>query len=152
MQITRIHFQFSIMHLSRKRQLSNYSDKKTNRSSHPLNTGSLLDMFVVLPLVLASTILATPVARENMHQYTVYNKCPTPIDLYIGGEKHGTIPKNGNVVKTFSTSPGYFYTDANGGTRNAQQTIHAGFYDVSRIRCVVDFYVDEGLESRIIIT
>lgn len=68
-----------------------------------------------------------------MQQYTVYNKCPTPIDLYIGGEKHGTIPKNGNIVKTFSTSPGYFYTDANGGSRNAKRTIHAGFYDVSEI-------------------
>jgi len=102
-----------------------------------------MNMFaILLPLVLASTILATPLARDNVQQYTVYNKCPTPIDLYIGGEKQGTIPKNGNVVKTFTTSPGYFYTDANGGGRNAKRTIHAGFYDVSRIRCLVDLWTD----------
>jgi len=75
--------------------------------------------------------------------YTVYNKCPTPIDLYIGGEKHGTIPKNGKIVKTFSTGPGYFYTDANGGSKTAKHTIHAGFYDVSGIRCVMDSDVDD---------
>jgi hypothetical protein len=101
-------------------------------------------MFAVL-LVLASTILATPL--ENTHQYTVYNKCPTAIDLYIGGVKHGTIPKNGNTVKTFSTPQGYFYTDANGGSRNGKHTIHAGFYDVSGIRCVVDSDVDDFLQD-----
>ena len=66
-----------------------------------------------------------------MRQYTVYNRCPTPIDLYIGGTKQGTIPTDGNVVKTLGTGAGYFFTDANGGSQNANGTIHAGFYDVS---------------------
>jgi len=89
-------------------------------------------MFAVLvPLVLASTILASPLARQNTRQYTVYNKCPTPIDLYIGGTKQGTIPTDGSIVKTLGTGSGYFFTDANGGSQNALGTIHAGFYDVS---------------------
>jgi len=88
-------------------------------------------MFTVFfPLILASTIFATPLQRQNTRQYTVYNKCPTPIDLYIGGAKQGTIPTGGNVVKTLGTGAGYFFTDAN-GSQNANGTIHAGFYDVS---------------------
>jgi|SRR6266498_2318001 len=84
-----------------------------------------------LPLVFASTILATPLARQNMRQYTVYNKCPTPIDLYIGGTKQGTIPTDGSIVKTLGTGAGYFFTDANGGSQNGNGTIRAGFYNVS---------------------
>jgi len=86
----------------------------------------------LLSLVLASIILATPLAGQNTRQYHIYNKCPTPINLYIGGEvKDSTIPLNGSVVKTLGTDPGFFYTDANGGSPNAVGTVRAGFYNVS---------------------
>ena len=100
-------------------------------ASSPEQLDSLLDMFIAfLPLVLASTSFATLLPRQNTRQYTVYNKCPMPIDLYISGAKEGTIPTGGNVVKTLGTGAGYFFTDANGGSQNAYGTIHAGFYDV----------------------
>ena len=91
---------------------------------------------VLLPLVLASTILATPLAKQNMRQYTIYNKCPTAIDLYIagakGGAKDSTIPTKGSVVKSLATGPTTFFTDANGGRLTAEGTIRARFYnDVS---------------------
>ena len=66
-----------------------------------------------------------------MRQYTVYNQCPTPIDLYIAGSNQGTIPTGGSVVKTLGTGAGYFFTNANGGSENSTGTIRAGFYDVS---------------------
>jgi hypothetical protein len=92
----------------------------------------MTSILFVITLVLASPILATPVARENMRQYTVYNNCPTPIDLYIGGAKDSTIPLNGNVVKSLDTLAGFFYTDANGGNpTSAEGTIRAGFFNVS---------------------
>jgi hypothetical protein len=86
---------------------------------------------LLLPLLLASTILATPLARQATRQYTIFNKCPSPITLYIGGTNNGIIPTNGNVTKTLPTSAGYFFTDANGGSQNANRSIYAGFYNVS---------------------
>ena len=97
----------------------------------------------LLPLLLAIPLLghAKPVARQNTRQYTVYNKCPTSIDLYIGGVKDSTIPQNGNVVKTLSTGAAFFYTDANGGSPTAEGTVRAGFYsDVSKRRYFVNLY------------
>jgi len=86
---------------------------------------------VLLPLVLASATLATPLARQNTRQYTIYNKCPTPINLYIagvkGGAMDGTIPTNGSVVKSPGTGTTFFFTDANGGKLTGEGTIRAGF-------------------------
>jgi hypothetical protein len=88
-------------------------------------------MFSLLSsLLLATAVLATPLARQvATRQYTVYNKCPSAIDLYIGGVKDSSIPTNGNVVKTLGVGAGFFYTDANGGSPNAVGTIRAGFND-----------------------
>ena len=94
---------------------------------------------VLLPLVLASTILAasTPLPKQDMRQYTIYNKCPMPIDLYIagvkGGAKDSTIPTNGKVVKSLGIGTTTFFTNANGGRLTAEGTIRAVFHnDVSR--------------------
>lgn len=77
-----------------------------------------------------------------MRQYTVYNQCPTPIDLYIGGANQATIPTGGDYVETLGTGAGYFFTTANGGSENSTGTIRAGFYDVSPS---VLYYVYPGL-------
>ena len=102
----------------------------------------LLQLLLAVPL-LGHTV-QKPLAEQNagLRQYTIYNKCPTPIDLYIAGMKYNTIPKNGNVVKTLSTGAGYFYTDANGGSPNtALGTIRAGFLDeVSKHRYFFNWY------------
>jgi len=84
---------------------------------HPCLCPDCTQTFSVLfPLVLAYAVFATPLARRNTRRYTVYNKCPTSIDLYIGGVKDSTIPTNGNVVKILSIGAGFFYTNANGGS------------------------------------
>jgi hypothetical protein len=91
-------------------------------------------VFVLLPLVLASIAFASPLARQNTRQYTVHNKCPMPIKLYIGGVKDSTIPTNGNVVKILGPNPGFFYTDANHDgavSPTGEGTTRAGFHDVS---------------------
>jgi len=90
---------------------------------------------VLLQLIFASAISATPLARQSDPQrnYTIYNKCPTPITLYIAGTSYGLIPTNGNLTKQLSTSAGYFFTDANGGSQNGiKRSTSAGFNTVSR--------------------
>jgi len=88
---------------------------------------------VLLQLIFASAILATPLARQSDPQrnYTIYNKCPSNITLYIAGTSYGQIMTNGSLTKQLSTSAGYFSTDANGGSRNGQGSIRAGFNTVS---------------------
>ena len=88
---------------------------------------------VFLQLIFASAILATPLARRSDPQrnYIIYNKCPTPITLYIAGTSYGLIPTNGSLTKELSTSAGYFFTDANGGSQNGKGSTRAGFYTVS---------------------
>ena len=108
---------------------------------------------ILLQLLLAMPLMAIqkPMAAQGARQYTVYNKCPTSIDLYIGGVKDSTIPQNGNVVKTLSTGAGFFYTDANGGSPTAEGTIRAGFYnDVSKYRYFVNFLLINAHRTSII--
>ena len=82
---------------------------------------------------MGQTILKSMAAQDIRQYDTVHYNCPTSIDLYIGGVKDRTIPKNGNVVKTLSTGAGYFYTDVNGGSPTAEGPICAGFFnDVSK--------------------
>ena len=122
-------------HTVLRKDLSNHWDKRTNafcRESLPAEHFPSLNMLTVLllPLILASSISATPFARQNTRQYNIYNKCPTAIDLYIAGTNQGTILTNGSVSRTLGTGAGYFFTDANGGSKNANRTIYAGFYEV----------------------
>ena len=107
--------------------------ERSQDEAYPLISLERLDNMIsaiLAPLVLAYIALGTPVARQTTREYTVYNHCPTSIDLYIGGAKQGTIPTGGNVVKTLGTDAGFFYTDANGGDSTAVGTIRAGFYEV----------------------
>jgi hypothetical protein len=135
----------------RTSDLQKFRDKKTNvfgldPQACLLNTCALLIMLVaLLPLLFASSILATPLARQNTRQYNIYNKCPTAIDLYISGTNHGTIPTGGSVSRTLGTSAGYFFTDANGGSKNINRAIYAGFYEVnSDVSLTIDSEVDDS--------
>ena len=72
-------------------------------------------ILALFPIAFASMIiLATPLAAENTRRYTVYNKCPTPINLYIGGRERQHDPDKWERFKDSRTDPGFFYTDANG--------------------------------------
>jgi len=90
----------------------------------------LLQLLLAMPLTMSQAI-QKPVAAPDTRQYTVYNKCPTPIDLYIAGVKDSTIPKGGYLVKFLGTGAGFFYTDANGGGP-ARGSVRAAFYEVSK--------------------
>jgi len=81
-------------------------------------------------LLLTIPLLARPLSpRQSTRQYIIFNKCPTAVNLYIGGVLDGSIPSAGNVTKFLSTGAGFFYTDANGGNANGAGTTRAGFFD-----------------------
>ncbi|KAF8960459.1 G-X-X-X-Q-X-W domain-containing protein [Flammula alnicola] len=65
---------------------------------------------------------------EATRQYIVFNKCPSSINLYIGGVLDSNIPSGGNVTKFLGLGAGFFYTDANGGNANGIGTTRAGFF------------------------
>ncbi|KAF8962504.1 G-X-X-X-Q-X-W domain-containing protein [Flammula alnicola] len=82
-------------------------------------------------LLLATPLLASPLTlRQTTRQYIIYNKCPTAVNLYIGGVLDSSIPQGGNVTKFLGLNAGFFYTDANGGDGpTAVGTTRAGFYE-----------------------
>ena len=83
---------------------------------------------------LSSYLFAIPFFHPcpNPRQYNIFNKCPTAIDLYIGGVLDSNIASAGNVTRFLTTSAGFFYTDVNGGKPDGTGTARAGFFgDVS---------------------
>jgi hypothetical protein len=82
------------------------------------------------PLLLSVTLLflsAIPTSGQT-HKYTVVNKCPTSIKLYIAGSLDSTLATGASITKSLGIDAGFFYTDANGGNANGAAT-RAGFYD-----------------------
>jgi hypothetical protein len=104
----------------------------------------LLQLLLAMPLTLGQAI-QKPVAAQDTRQYTVYNKCPTPIDLYIAGVKDSTIPKGGYLVKFLGTGAGFFYTDANGGGP-ARGSVRAAFYEDFYYMVVSPNPINAGLQ------
>ena len=80
----------------------------------------------LLPLI-AIFLSAIPTGAQ-VHQYTVVNKCPTSINLYIAGNLDSTLATGASVTKSLGIDAGFFYTDANGGSASGAAT-RAGFYD-----------------------
>jgi hypothetical protein len=96
----------------------------------------MIHPFEMLSLPLSSLVLfATPLVAASLlprqttptRQYVVTNRCPTAVNLYIGGTLDSNIPQNGSVTKTLGTSAGFFYTDANLGSPTAEGAAKAGF-------------------------
>ncbi|KAF8148280.1 ricin B lectin domain-containing protein [Crassisporium funariophilum] len=76
-----------------------------------------LNLLAVLPTVLA------------VRQFTILNRCPQPIALYINGQTQGTLEANTGTNRTFEdTWSGLIYTTANAGNANGAGTTRAGFY------------------------
>ncbi|KIK01011.1 carbohydrate-binding module family 13 protein [Laccaria amethystina LaAM-08-1] len=69
------------------------------------------------------------IALANL-QFTINNKCPQPIMLYINGESQGSLAFNGIVSKIYSNDwSGFIYTNLNAGSGNTGVgTTRAGFY------------------------
>ncbi|TFK67156.1 hypothetical protein BDN72DRAFT_899185 [Pluteus cervinus] len=77
---------------------------------------------------LAISLLVAPLVAFA-RPFTVVNQCSDAIDLYVSGQKQGTIQPNGN---TNFTQPdewsGFIYTDQYGGSSDGTGTTRAGFY------------------------
>jgi hypothetical protein len=84
------------------------------------------------------------IALANL-QFTINNKCPQPIMLYINGESQGSLAFNGIVSKIYSNDwSGFIYTNLNAGSGNTGVgTTRAGFYgNVShRLHIVIEFFL-----------
>lgn len=105
----------------------------TDCTIHPNSLTNMLLSLVssILLASLASSILASPmVRRQSTRPFYIANKCPTSVNLYIGGVLSGTIGKGKSVTKTLPTDSGFFYTDVNAGTPTAEGTSRAGFLGV----------------------
>ena len=94
----------------------------------------------ILLVSLASTILASPVVQSQpTRPFYIANKCPTSVNLYIGGVHSGVIEKGMSVTKTLPVNSGFFYTDVNTGSPTAEGTSRAGFLGVrllSLVECI----------------
>ena len=78
--------------------------------------------FLASVLWLSATALADRI-------FTIRNRCPQSITLYINGQTQGLLAMNGFMNQTFEDSwSGLIYTDANGGNANGAGTTKAGFY------------------------
>ncbi|KAF8960460.1 ricin B lectin domain-containing protein [Flammula alnicola] len=81
-------------------------------------------------LLLATPLVASPLApRQTTRQYTIINKCPTAVNLFIAGALDSSMPVGGSVTRTLPVDAGMFYTDANGGDGDSQGTTRAGFFE-----------------------
>jgi hypothetical protein len=86
----------------------------------------------MLCINLLSLLVLPTVVVQAVRQYTVKNKCPSPITLYINGTSQGTVAADGGIFQqNFNNNfEGFIYTDANGGNQNGSGTTRAGFYGV----------------------
>ncbi|KAF8198504.1 G-X-X-X-Q-X-W domain-containing protein [Pholiota molesta] len=101
-------------------------------------------VLLATPLVAASSLL--PRQTTPTRQYVVTNRCPTAVNLYIGGALDSNIPQNGSVTKTLGTSAGFFYTDANLGSPTAEGAAKAGFLGDDVYYLVTDTtYINVGI-------
>ncbi|KAF8914422.1 hypothetical protein CPB84DRAFT_1721400 [Gymnopilus junonius] len=75
-------------------------------------------------LTLACSTKGQPIV---VRQYTVVNKCPASIDLYIAGVYDATLTTGASTTTTAGVDAGFFYTTANGGDTTGDAT-RAGFF------------------------
>jgi len=88
-------------------------------------------------LVLSCLVLLTiAVNAQNNVQYTVINRCPNAINLYIGGILQSNLASKGSTTLSLGPIAGFFFTDANNGTAATGSATRAGFFgDANVSRC-----------------
>ncbi|RXW19552.1 hypothetical protein EST38_g6302 [Candolleomyces aberdarensis] len=77
---------------------------------------------------LLSLLFATLASAQT---YVVHNNCPSAIDLFIGQDSQGSLPRGARLTRTgLGTSAGFFYaTNNGGGVVNGQLlAARAGFF------------------------
>jgi len=78
--------------------------------------------------------LSTTAVAERI--FTIRNRCPQSITVYINGQTQGLLAMNDFKNRTFEDSwSGLIYTDSNGGNANGAGTTRAGFYGQVSIPC-----------------
>ncbi|CAA7260702.1 unnamed protein product [Cyclocybe aegerita] len=71
-------------------------------------------------------------------RYTIRNRCPESIKLYISGKSHGIVPSGHVVTKVLADNwSGLIYTSSNGGNPNGVGTTRAGFFGLTGYYYVV---------------
>ncbi|KAF9466905.1 G-X-X-X-Q-X-W domain-containing protein [Collybia nuda] len=63
--------------------------------------------------------------------FTITNRCPLPVTLYVSGGRQGTLNADGGTTQREFPEDwsGYIYTDANGGNgEKSERVARAGFY------------------------
>ncbi|RXW15113.1 hypothetical protein EST38_g10744 [Candolleomyces aberdarensis] len=83
------------------------------------------------PFNFVIAILFASFLHVSAQTYTVTNRCPSAIELFIGQTSEGNLATNQSIVKTgLGTSAGFFYTKANGGDDDDGdlEAARAGFY------------------------
>ncbi|KAF8890489.1 hypothetical protein BD779DRAFT_1469382 [Infundibulicybe gibba] len=76
-------------------------------------------------------LASLPIIRALARDYTIINRCPTDITLFVNGQNEGVLRANGGSVDKPYPKPwsGFIYTDANGGNgATGSGTTRAGFY------------------------
>ena len=87
-----------------------------------------------LLLSLTAIFLSVIPTIAQVYQYTVVNKCPTSINLYIAGNLDSNLATGASVTRSLEDGDaGFFYTDANGRSTNGAAT-RAGFYGDNNVR------------------
>ncbi|KAF9470860.1 G-X-X-X-Q-X-W domain-containing protein [Pholiota conissans] len=89
-------------------------------------------------LLLSLSLVATPALAQDTVNHFIYNECPTPINLFIGGNLETNIPVGGMYSKVTSIYEGYWYTDANGGRYTGVGTTRAAFWNPSIYALIKD--------------
>lgn len=86
---------------------------------------------VKLALLLLSftSILSLPAVCARV--FTISNRCPLPVTLYVSGGRQGILNSDGGTTQREFPEDwsGYIYTDANGGDgEKSVRVARAGFY------------------------
>lgn len=83
---------------------------------------------LLLSALALSFSLHSSVLAQGSRSYTVINRCPAPINVYIGGSLDTpNLASGGMITRTLGVNAGFFYTDANGGSVDGKAT-RVGFY------------------------
>lgn len=82
-----------------------------------------------LLLLSFTSILGLPVVFARV--FTILNRCPLPVTLYVSGGRQGILNADGGTTQREFPEDwsGYIYTDANGGDgEKSLRVARAGFY------------------------
>lgn len=100
-------------------------------STNVLAPEMLQSLFQITTL---SILLSSGLGAIATRHYSIVNKCPSPIDLFVNGESQGPLAVRATTTRDFDSSfDGFIYTTSNGGHLDGSHTTRAGFF--GEVRC-----------------